>query len=159
MAPKSGATNLKGRGCWWGRTAGGAPDIDARGVFDFSLDASAGKLTVASDIGGDQFPAFEVFIDDQMGGKAFLGGYAPESRSPAQLARLFGQLNKPDEIYFRSAVDLTLNSAGAFSRIVGTFCTQLRPAFYNWPGTTYTLKQWNDFIMKSIPMPIDGWSY
>lgn len=138
-----------------------APDIDARGVFDFRLerDPRGDKLVIASDISGDQFPAFEAFIDDQMGGKVFLGGFAPESRSPLQLMRLFGQLNKPNQIYFRSGVEITLGPMGGFSRIVGTFATQLSVPFLNFPGATYTLGQWNALIMKSIPLPIDGWLY
>src|SRR5215208_2615299 len=56
----------------------GAPDIDARGEFILTTGNEA--LPIDAIISGDQFPACESFIQDPIGNKVFLGGFAPQNK-------------------------------------------------------------------------------
>jgi len=129
----------------------GVPDIDARG--EFSLTPTADTLTVVSTITGDQFPACESFIEDPSGGKLFLGGFAPDNKE--QIARLFGGMNKPKEIWFESEIVVSIDDKGNFQQLQGggSGTNSTGPGC---EGLTLKPEQWNARIMSSIPMPSDA---
>ena len=113
----------------------------------------SGDLTIDAIISGDQFPACESFIQDPKGNKIFLGGFAPGNKG--QLARLYGLMNKPLEVWFESHIVVNVDSSGAFkdlqgggsgSNSTGPSCEQLTMSFNNW----------NARIMGSILMPSDA---
>ena len=143
----------------------GAPDIDAGCEYSFSRTkdmpvgafAIGGFLEIQTRISGDQFPAFETFVDDDQGGKVFLGGFAPESRSPAQLARLFGQLNKPREVWFESKVRIYVQPGERFGDVEGSWSSSAQRA--QTTAARMPAVSWNKMLTEQFPMPIDGWVY
>jgi hypothetical protein len=129
----------------------GAPNIDARGEFTFVVGAD--ELTLDATITGDQFPACESFVEDKLGKKIFVGGFAPSKKG--QLGRLFGSMNKPKKIWFDSHVVLTVDAYGSFlditgggsgSNLTGPACEMV----------AMSVNAWNVRIMGSIPMPADA---
>ncbi len=134
----------------------GAPDIDASGEYRLQYDAPNSKLLIYTRISGDQFPACESFIADSVRRKIFLGGFAPSSRSFDELIRLFGQLNRPHDIYFYSNIEIIVSGSGSFERVRGTWGNQLSPPMISMPGLYFPLNAWNDGVMRAIPMPADS---
>jgi hypothetical protein len=128
-----------------------SPDIDAKG--EFKLTPGPGNLTIEATITGDQFPACESFIQDPRGNKLFLGGFAPPNKR--EIMRLFGSMNKPQEVWFESHIVVNVDSTGSFrdlqgggsgSNSTGPACETLTMSFTNW----------NARIMGSILMPSDA---
>jgi hypothetical protein len=128
-----------------------SPDIDARG--EFTLTPGPGKLTIGATITGDQFPACESFIQDPTGTKIFLGGFAPPNKG--ELNRLFGSMNKPQEVWFESHIVVKTDPAGSFLDLegAGSGSNLTGPSCEN---VTMGVKAWNVRIMGSIPMPADA---
>ena len=129
----------------------GAPDIDARGEYAFV--ANPGTLQIDATVTGDQFPACESFIEDPCGSKLFLGGFAPDNKE--QILRLYGALNAPDKVWFRSHLFVKVDARGCFLQVqgggsgtnsTGPMCQSL----------SMTPVDWNTRIMRSIPMPSDA---
>jgi hypothetical protein len=138
-----------------------APDIDAACEYTFTHQTSsvvAEYIDVTTRVSGDQFPAFETFLSDTRGGKVFLGGFAPESRSPAQLARLFGELNQPRDIFFESSVRISIRDGQRFRDVSGSWRSSAQTAKGTTLGTM-SADAWNKMLMEQFPMPIDGWLY
>jgi hypothetical protein len=129
----------------------GAPDIDAMGEFTFTV--GSGILTIDATITGDQFPACESFIQDPLGTKIFVGGFAPANKG--QLMRLFGGMNKPQEVWFETHVVIQTDADGSFRDLQGggSGSNLTGPACEN---VTMNVKAWNVRIMGSIPMPADA---
>lgn len=129
----------------------GSPDIDARGEFTFR--GADGKLTIDAVITGDQFPACESFVQDAAGHKVFLGGFAPSSKD--EILRLYGRLNKPQEVWFESHLVVDVDAGGNFVRVVGggNGSNSSGPAS---ESLLQSLDQWNARIMQSILMPADA---
>lgn len=134
-----------------------SPAINARSEYIFTLatDGPLGpRLIVNTRLSGDQFPACETFLDDDAGGKVFLGGYAPPSM--LDLLRLFGGLNQPRYIYFTSNVTILLGADGRFREVFGAWGTQSSPPMLPLPSSRFSLSQWNQMLMRQIPMPPDA---
>lgn len=129
----------------------GAPDIDANGEFGFLL--KNGVLLIDATITGDQFPACETFLVDGRGGKVFLGGFAPQNKE--QFTRLFGSMNKPEQIWFESSVAINVDGSGYFQSIAGggSGTQSSGPAS---SSMVVSLPTWNTRLMASIPMPADA---
>lgn len=129
----------------------GAPDIDARG--EFTLTPGRGTLAIDATITGDQFPVCESFIQDPGGTKIFLGGFAPSNKG--QIMRLYGGMNKPQQVWFESHVVVNTDPTGSFldlegsgsgSNLTGPACEHV----------TMGVNAWNVRVMGSIPMPSDA---
>lgn len=128
----------------------GAPDIDARG--EYSLTPQAGAIQIDAVITGDQFPACESFIEDPRGKKVFVGGFAPNNKE--EILRLYGSMNKPRKIWFRSHMVISIDDAGNFLKVQGggSGSNATTPASR---GLDWTPERWNTHMMHSIPMPSD----
>jgi hypothetical protein len=129
----------------------GAPDIDARAELTFSV--GTGILTIDASISGDQFPACEAFVKDPLGTRIFMGGFAPANKG--QLMRLYGGMNKPQEVWFDTHVVIKTDPTGSFLDVQGggSGSNLTGPACEN---VTMNVNAWNVRIMGSIPMPADS---
>jgi hypothetical protein len=110
-------------------------------------------LLVDATITGDQFPACEAFIVDGRGSKVFMGGFAPQNKE--QFLRLFGTMNKPEQIWYASSVAVNVDAGGNFLAVAGGGSgTQSGGASSS--AMTMSLGAWNTRLMASIPMPSDA---
>jgi hypothetical protein len=117
-------------------------------------------LSIASSIGGDGFPALELFVDDGWGRQLFLAGNAPPSKQ--YLLDLFNSGDGWDErlkqfkCLFSSNVVITLDQTNRFSSIRGGYGNSspknLQALML---GPERALSQWNQAIVAAIPFPTD----
>jgi hypothetical protein len=129
----------------------GAPDINARGEFTFT--PGTGILTIDATITGDQFPACECFVQDPLGTKIFMGGFAPANKG--QIMRLYGTMNDPQHVWFDSHAVIKTQADGSFLEVEGggSGSNVSGPSCEN---IVMNINAWNVRIMGSIPMPSDA---
>lgn len=58
----------------------GSPNIEWKSSLNFVYNKDKGSLSVTGTLSGRGFPAFEGFIEDAKGNKAFLGVFSPENK-------------------------------------------------------------------------------
>lgn len=136
----------------------GAPDINWTlkiGFVPYEDKDGRPMLDVKTMVVGDRFPAFEAFLDDQYGGKIFVGAYAPPSKN--QIIRLLGYLNQIG--YCRKwRMKIGLNTNFTFSSVSGEWEDSCEGASTWNSKQSWPLKTWNENMIASIPMPSDAGS-
>lgn len=114
----------------------GSPDIAWKGAFNLIYSQNNGTLTVAGTFSGKGFPAFEGFIEDASGQRAFLGTFSPESKNKIlRLAYNTSNAQNVNVVGFNFSVD----SDGNFTGVNVNFGTETR---------TFSLDQWNSVFQN-----------
>jgi hypothetical protein len=83
------------------------------------LDEAAAELTLRTELGGDLFPAAEVFVLDEQRTAIWLAGYAPPDQG--EIMRLYGCGTSLEDGSFASEARIGLTDAGHFETVQGTF--------------------------------------
>ncbi len=123
----------------------GAPSIRWASNLNLLYDKDRGRLTVAGTFSGKGFPAFEGFIEDESGNKAFLGVLSPENKG--EIGKLiYNSTYGPNS----STIDVTgfsfnVDKKGNFTGVNVNIGTDTK---------TLSLQQWNS-VFTSKPAATD----
>ena len=127
--PRKSGTDVRVRTHLWGSNPliTGAPPIEWMGDFTISNHIDKGYIDLSYQINGKGFPAFETFIEDPKGTRAFIAAYQSPEKGEAAI-RLLGS---PFQEQVSGTIRFFTDSQGNFTGTVQQYGVKMQIKFRN----------------------------